>query len=58
MICIYLKKFFFLFYRYSYSENRQAYRTMASKYDADIIGQVMEGIVRISQIARSPVYFG
>ena len=26
-------------------ENRQAYRTMASKYDADIIGQVIEGIV-------------
>ena len=45
MICIYLKKNCFLFYRYSCSENRQAYRTMASKYDADIIGQVMEGIV-------------
>ena len=40
-----LKKNGFLFYRYSCSENRQAYRTMASKYDADIIGQVMEGIV-------------
>ena len=40
-----LKKNCFLFYRYSCSEKRQAYRTMASKYDADIIGQVMEGIV-------------
>ena len=45
MICIYLKKNCFLFYRYSCSENRKAYRTMASKYDSDIIGQVMEGIV-------------
>ena len=44
-ICIKLKKNGFLFYRYSCSENRQAYRTMASKYDTDIIGQVMEGIV-------------
>ena len=33
------------YYRYSCSENRQAYRTMCSKYDADIVGQVMEAIV-------------
>ena len=33
------------YYRYSCSENRQTYRTMCSKYDADIVGQVMETIV-------------
>ena len=41
---------FCLFYRYSCSENRQAYRTMASKYDADIVGQVMEGIVEFHKL--------
>ena len=45
IISIYLKNNNFLFYRYSCSENRQAYRTMASKYDPHIIGQVMEAIV-------------
>ena len=50
MKCIYLKKNCFLFDRYSCSENRQAYRTMASKYDADIIGQVMEGIVEFHKL--------
>ena len=37
-------------YRYSCSENRQAYRTMSSKYDADIVGQVMEAIVEFHKM--------
>ena len=30
---------------YSCSENRQAYRSMCSKYDPNIVGQVMEAIL-------------
>ena len=34
-----------IFYRYNFSENRQAYKEMCAKYDPNIVGQVMEAIL-------------
>ena len=34
-----------IFFRYSCSENRQAYKDMCRQYDPNIVGQVMEGIL-------------
>ena len=34
-----------IFFRYSCSENRQAYKDMCQQYDPNIVGQVMEGIL-------------